>query len=247
MKKLILFFSYCFTTLVAAQNVPSYVPINGLVGWWPFLGNANDHSRNGNHGIVNGASMTSDRFGNSNSAYSFDGVNDFIDVPYSSSLGIQQFFTSSVWIYMDGGSCNPRIYEINENLNCGGYTLGFNGGQSGKRTFHTVNFGSCTNTIGITGSNVSVSTHSWHHIAVVFDGVEGKGMLYVDGKLAFTSRGSALPTINYRGASLCIGNIAQNRCDWWGGKIDDLGIWNRALTPVEIQSLYNGKLKWPKP
>ncbi|MFM8685494.1 MAG: hypothetical protein ACKODJ_02965, partial [Bacteroidota bacterium] len=50
---------------------------NGLVGYWPFIGNANDESGNGNHGIVNGATLTSDRFGNQNSAYDFDG-NDFI-------------------------------------------------------------------------------------------------------------------------------------------------------------------------
>jgi hypothetical protein len=44
-----------------AQNVPAYVPTNGLVGWWPFNGNANDESGNGNHGTVNGATLTADR------------------------------------------------------------------------------------------------------------------------------------------------------------------------------------------
>ena len=62
-----------------SQNIPSYVPTNGLVGWWPFNGNANDESGNGNHGTVNGASLTSDRNGVANKAYSFDGVDDFID------------------------------------------------------------------------------------------------------------------------------------------------------------------------
>ena len=146
MRKLFLFFFLLFSIPSFSQGVPNYVPTDSLVGWWPFSGNANDLSGNGNNGIVNGASLTTDRFGNSNSAYNFDGVNDFIDVSYSSSLGIQQFFTSSMWIYMDGGNCNPRIYELHENLNCGGYTLGFNGSQSGTRTFHTGNFGSCTTT-----------------------------------------------------------------------------------------------------
>jgi hypothetical protein len=53
---------------------------NGLVGYWPFCGNANDMSGNGNNGTVNGATLTKDRFGNTNSAYSFDGVNDFISI-----------------------------------------------------------------------------------------------------------------------------------------------------------------------
>ena len=66
------------TASVMAQ-VPSYVPTNGLVGWWPFNGNANDESGNGNNGTVNGATLTADRFGNANSAYSFDGVDDYIN------------------------------------------------------------------------------------------------------------------------------------------------------------------------
>ena len=60
-------------------QVPSYVPANGLVGWWPFNGNANDESGNGNNGTVNGATLTSDRFGTNNKAYLFDGVDDKIN------------------------------------------------------------------------------------------------------------------------------------------------------------------------
>ena len=83
MKKFLL----SFLTLLAivgsgtAQNLPSYVPANGLVGWWPFNGNANDESGNNNNGTVNGATLTSDRFGNQGSAFGFDGVNDNITIP----------------------------------------------------------------------------------------------------------------------------------------------------------------------
>ena len=59
-------------TLVA--QVPSYVPTNGLVGYWPFNGNANDESGNGNNLTINGPTLTTDRFGNSNNAYLFQGV-----------------------------------------------------------------------------------------------------------------------------------------------------------------------------
>ena len=60
------------TAFTMAQIVPNYVPTNGLVGWWPFNGNANDESGNGNNGTVYGAMLTNDRFGNLNSAYSFN-------------------------------------------------------------------------------------------------------------------------------------------------------------------------------
>ena len=58
---------------IHAQTLPAYLPTNGLVGWWPFNGNANDESGNGNHGTVNGATLTAGRNGNANSAYDFDG------------------------------------------------------------------------------------------------------------------------------------------------------------------------------
>jgi hypothetical protein len=53
----------------------------GLVAYYPLNGNADDMSGNGNHGTVDGATLTQDRFGNQNSAYSFDGVNDYISIP----------------------------------------------------------------------------------------------------------------------------------------------------------------------
>ena len=66
------------TAASMAQNVPSYVPTNGLIGWYPFTGNANDSSGNGNHATVNGAVLSSDRFGNANAAYSFNGSTDYL-------------------------------------------------------------------------------------------------------------------------------------------------------------------------
>ena len=80
-----------------AQNVPNYVPTNGLVGWWPFNGNANDESGNNNNGTVNGATLTSDRFGNANKAYSFDGVNDFISYTQTPISNIDSV-TLSFWL-----------------------------------------------------------------------------------------------------------------------------------------------------
>ncbi|MFM7769023.1 MAG: hypothetical protein ACKO8Q_00520, partial [Bacteroidota bacterium] len=84
---------------------------SGLVGYWPFCGNANDASGNGNNGTVNGATLTADRFGNANSAYSFDGVNDGIlspdnNFPYGNSNR-----TLSFWMKNEntGNSCSVPI------------------------------------------------------------------------------------------------------------------------------------------
>ena len=79
MKKTLYVLACALCTLLvlpAAAQVPSYVSTDGLVGWWPFNGNANDESGNGNDGVVNGATLTEDRFGNVDKAYSFDGSNN---------------------------------------------------------------------------------------------------------------------------------------------------------------------------
>jgi len=77
-------------------SLPSYIPENGLVGWWPFNGNANDESGNGNHGTVNGATLTSDRFQKINSAYAFDGIDDFIKTMKTNVSGTGSR-TYSIW------------------------------------------------------------------------------------------------------------------------------------------------------
>ncbi|MBF0232848.1 MAG: hypothetical protein HQK65_07400 [Desulfamplus sp.] len=78
MKKCSFFNVFVLVVLVSfCGMVQAGVPRDGLVAEYLFGGNANDSSGNGNHGAVNGATLTTDRFGNSNSAYNFDGVNDY--------------------------------------------------------------------------------------------------------------------------------------------------------------------------
>jgi hypothetical protein len=67
------------------------------VGWWPFNGNANDESGNGNHGVVNGATLTSDRNGNANSAYNFDGNSNFIEV-LNMNFKVSTKYSISLWL-----------------------------------------------------------------------------------------------------------------------------------------------------
>jgi hypothetical protein len=89
---------------------------DGLVACYSFNGNANDESGNGNNGIPkNGVSLTTDRFGNPDSAYYFSGGSsgngDYIEVPHSSSLELDQDLTISVWIA-------PRYLSANSPIIC---------------------------------------------------------------------------------------------------------------------------------
>jgi len=105
MKRLLLF-GVLALSINAFGQVPNYVPTNGLVGWWGFNGNANDESVNGNDGTVNGATLTTDRFGAVDSAYSFDGVDDWIEVANNASINfdINQEYTTSCWANFSSSS-----------------------------------------------------------------------------------------------------------------------------------------------
>ena len=85
-KLLLIAMGFALTTQMISAQVPSYVPTNGLVGYWPFNGNSNDVSGNAHNGTSNGSTLTTDRFGTSNSAYSFNGANNYISIPNTSSL-----------------------------------------------------------------------------------------------------------------------------------------------------------------
>ena len=74
---------------------------DGLVAYYPFDGNAQDASGYGNDGISYGPTLTEDREGKANSAYLFDGINDYVQVPYDASLDINHAITISAWVLME--------------------------------------------------------------------------------------------------------------------------------------------------
>ncbi|MDX1350925.1 MAG: hypothetical protein R3279_11785, partial [Putridiphycobacter sp.] len=98
MKVIFLGLSIVFS-LTALSQVPSYVPVYGLKSYWPFSGNPNDASTNANHLTNHSAALTTDRFGNTNAAYSFNGTNQYLDQTSPSfTFGDTSDFTFSVWI-----------------------------------------------------------------------------------------------------------------------------------------------------
>lgn len=84
-------------------NINAQIPTNGLVGYWPFNGNSNDVSGNNLNGVVNGAVITSDRFGNENSAYAFDG-NSYIEIAPSPSINTANLDAVSISIWGNLGA-----------------------------------------------------------------------------------------------------------------------------------------------
>lgn len=240
---------FSFTTV--AQVVPSYVPTNGLVGWWPFNGNANDESGNGLNGNVTGASLTVDRNSQVNKAFDFDFAsasfgqqNDEIYIPYNSQLNVNNI-TVSVWLnprsyFWTGDAANPNSVILNRFQYTYSTPSGGAWGISFNQTSVTASIVGPTGTTGGASavSNAPLTLNTWHHLVMTYNGASIK--LYVDGILSATqSHTAAMNIAGNSGISIGESNQANG---YWGhtdGKIDDIGIWNRAITQAEITTLNN--------
>ena len=219
------------TTATMAQ-VPSYVPTNGLVGFWPFNGNANDESGNGNNGSVNGASLTFDRFGNTSTAYSFDGINNFIQVNNAAIFNIVNGHSISVW-YKPNSIHQAVIIEKFNPTN----GPGDGGPQLVLRSNQLVDFSIFHNNTGnFVYSNIPSTNQLWHHIVATWNG--NLIRLYQNGLLTDSIPLSV--TLNQCNEPMMIGKRSFQNDLHFDGVIDDIGMWNRALTQQEIIDLYNG-------
>ena len=169
-------FLLVWTTQLFGQSVPSYVPTSGLVGWWGFNGNAQDGSGNGNHGTVNGATLTTDRFGNQNGAYSFDGVDDYIRAINSLSLQTLNAISINVWVnFQSGGTQSPRL--VSKGWSPNGIEI-----HTHSTLNHQVYYGGGFNGIGYSAiSSTNCSLSQWYMITAVDNG--NVKHIYVNGIL----------------------------------------------------------------
>jgi hypothetical protein len=229
-------------------QIPSYVSTDGLVGWWPFNGNANDESGNGNDGVVNGATLTEDRFGNAASAYGFDGIDDLIDI--NSIVLPDSALTLSFWIKTL--SNNKTVFSF-DNYN------GIFINSVGKISFND-NYGDW----GIIPSSSAINNGEWSHVVVQtrlnlfsyfndpYNNIQSK--LYVDGILEYeltpenhwANVGQNLEPFfdSNLWSPLIFGNGSASPYNSFGfsnyhGTLDDVGIWNRFLTAAELNELFN--------
>jgi len=225
---------------------------DGLVGFWPFTGNAVDSVKGLNNGTVYGATLTKDRFGNSNSAYAFDGNGDYIDVGSHSSLHPTSI-TMNFWFrYLDTTKTMSML--VNSNSLNGEWGTGINlqaiqGLQTG------VGAGSQDHSIGHM-SYERWADNRWHMVTVIFDKQTQVLAVYVDRCLSgynnwkhpvyggFTSTDSLKYYPNEHwimGASsqyFSSGTVSPN---WYKGDLDDVRIYNRPLSMLDIHALFYDK------
>jgi hypothetical protein len=150
-----------FTSLHA--QLPSYLPTNGLVGWWPFNGNANDESGNGNDGTIYGAVPTYDREGNPNSAYFFNGINNSINTTLNNIPG--NAYSITCWFKTQYEQSNEIGLVVSRS------TIP----PTGLYLYNNTQFLQSTSTCSsfhYHGVNTpSISDNQWHHYVGTFNGI----------------------------------------------------------------------------
>jgi len=238
-----LIFAIVFASNVFAQNIPSHVPKDGLVGWWPFNGNANDESGNGNNGVVNGATLTTDRNGNSNSAYSFDGVGNFIKIQNSNSLNpgnisISGWFNTNSFASNVEKGAKAIITKWYGKIACNSNGDNYNVQLSLiNNKSALVAATSLSNQVINSANSYFNELNKWINFTFIHDQNFGQ-KIYINGLLVYENqvKGLLCKTNNdlYFGADNALNII--NR--FFQGYIDDIAIYNRSLTQQEITALY---------
>jgi len=213
-----------------------------MVAYYPFNGNANDESGNGRHGtVMNGVVLGSDRFNSSNSAYSFDGVNDYIDI---SATGLPTTNrTVSFWL-------NPATG------NQPSYPLSYGGSACGQSFLMAFNPGGCGCflTQGHCGSNALATSvwatnpqNTWVHYTVTINGADIK--IYINGQLMAGNNGFSNATV-VEGKKLIIGGLitpdglstyVDGSGGYFKGRLDDIRIYDAALTDAQVLQLYTNE------
>ena len=214
---------------------------DGLVAYYPFNGNADDESGNGNNGTVNGATLTTDRFGNENCAYNFDGVNDYIQ---TNSVLFDGELSFSGWI------------KTNQS---GGFTTGGNGVIFSTAYYHggygkgialahgnnSLSFSKFPETSGwsltyIGCESDSINNNKWKHVICLWDGTVNNNTvkMYLNGNIVKDT--TAISTILEHDFNFRIGHSNDGYIQYYHkGDIDDIRIYNRVLSITEIDLLYH--------
>lgn len=217
-------------------NAFSQIPTNGLVGYWPFSGNANDASGNGNNGVVSGATLTNDRFGNPNSAYSFNGLTNIIKVSgLSSAMHLNAYsgsFSVVLWVKASTQTTSSRIFEHDDNNS--GWPFSF---MVSGTPYTSVSLNSYDGTNNPMATVTNVLDNNWHMVTLIVNHTTDS--LY--GFLDNTLQAQVLNTLtsgNSLSDTLSIGN-RRNLNRGLNGLIDDIRVYNRVLSKSEVNIIFN--------
>jgi hypothetical protein len=206
---------------------------DGLVAHYPFSGNANDASGKGKNATVSGPTLTKDRFDQSNKAYEFDGSNDFISTPNNLiNFGIKDQFTLSSWFNVESdGSTYRMLMEDGSDYRYDSIYLGLRSGSDKV-------FAKLGRTTGSQVANDSIPSPylygDWKQLVYKYDG--SKISLYLNGHPFYSKNVSGDLLSGNRNLEF---GRRPSGTHYYNGKLDDVRIYNKALSDEKITELYD--------
>lgn len=234
---LAIFFIFSLTMVGCkkTENPINISDMGGLVAYFPFNGNADDESGNGHNGTVNGAVLSTDRFGNANKAFSFDGINDYISIAPSSLVDKDTAVTLSFWLKR-GISDDYGIPIHTGNQGCINTQI--------KNDSVIVAISTNSNYDGSAPTEfvikwTYIKQSQWNHIIYTYNGTKLK--LYINGELkkeAFAEGNIWSPQSSYLafGVYYLFGTPHHG---YYKGILDDVRLYHNALNLEEIKALYH--------
>ncbi len=233
-----------FRVVLAGETLPDALRIaaifnklraDGIAAYYPFSGNAFDASENGYNGTVYNATLSDDRFGSPQEAYTFNGTSSYIGFPPDPALAFSGDFTLAAWVRSTRGSGWQGIASY-ENAGKYGYGLclrsdGIPGAWIGNGSSWEYAYGSTA----IRGNG------KWHHLAAV----RRSGILrfYLDGVAQGVT--TAHPVAYSCSYALIGKHVYQDQ--YFGGSIDDVRFYKRALSDAEVNKLVKANIPTPRP
>lgn len=236
-------------TLAAGCVVPGTPPPPGLLHWFPGDGNAIDIIGANNGTLKNGATFAS---GKVLQAFSLDGVDDFVDIPHTASLNVSPAFSVDFWVNANAVQVNPDgLATVIDKTHRSSELPPFNSGWVFQAALTgpvagelTLNIGNGTTFSPGARTLVNIFDGVFHHIAGVFNGTTIR--MYLDGVLVHTVPFAGTPLGNT--SPLNFGRFAIQNKRHFKGLLDEVEIFNRALTGPEILAIFNaGSLGKQKP
>ena len=236
MKKSIYTILICFFSL----TIKSQIPLDHLQLNFPFNNNVFDVSGNNLNGVLSGATITTDRFDNPNKAYYFNGSDAYIQVPNSPIIKPEFPFSISLWLKIDSfSSVSTLVYASDETENIySGFWIGYlpsgevsagYGDGLGQGAGHRVT----------KHSEFLLNTTDWHNIIVSFNDLNDIDV-YIDcTKYTGHYSGSASNMTNLGSDGVVGRDLGHHANSYHHGKIDDIRIYDKSLTDVEIDQLCN--------
>lgn len=199
-----------------------------IIADYPFNGNPNDVSGNNLHGQANGATLTTDVFGLSQSAYYFNGGSQNISVANNPLLNFQAGITASCWV-KPTALPEKETFVLSHGSWQGRWKISINPDRRLRWTVNTLS------AIGDLDATFPLKMDSFYHVAVTY--TNGFMAMYINGELhSYRPLNGQIrqTTVSFLMGQMLPGETAYN----FNGTIDDVKIYDYALTPDAVGQLY---------